>query len=387
MVSSSTVEHAPEFELVSGEAAGEAILQLRGIWRVQQGRCPSTDALTEALEEQRPERLRFDLAQVSDWDSAILPAVLTACRWADEVDAQVDLESLPEGLRRLVRLASAVPEKPDAERSPERSGLSGFFERVGQRSLRVRDDIDGWFEFIGRVSVALLALARGRARVRRREFLAVLENVGVRSLPIVTLISFLIGAIIAFLGAVVLQRFGATYYVSYLVGYGMLREMAAVMTGVILSGRLGAAFAAQIGSMKVTEEIDALKVLAIDEVEYLVLPRLSALVLMMPLLVIYANVVGILGGYIVSASMLDMALPMFNRGLLEAVSPIDLWLGLFKGLIFGIIIAVSGCIRGLQCGKTADAVGQATTSAVVTAITLIVAVNALIDWIAAIYSI
>jgi phospholipid/cholesterol/gamma-HCH transport system permease protein len=195
------------------------------------------------------------------------------------------------------------------------------------------------------------------------------------------------GLVVAFLGAVVLQRFGANYYISHLVGYGILRELGALMTGIILAGRTGAAFAAEIGSMKVSEEIDAFKTLGISPIDFLVLPRLLALFFMTPLLVIYANVVGLASGMLVSNLMLDVPVMIFLTGMLEAVSMSDFYIGLIKAVVFGKLVAVSGCLRGMQSGNSADAVGSATTSAVVTGLTLIIFFNAVIDWVAALYEI
>jgi phospholipid/cholesterol/gamma-HCH transport system permease protein len=219
--------------------------------------------------------------------------------------------------------------------------------------------------------------------MRWRDFWVVVQSNGSGALPIVTLISFLVGLIIAFLGAVVLRRFGAGYYVSYLVGYGMLREMGALMTGIIIAGRTGAAFAAELGSMKITEEIDAFETLGVSPVEHLVLPRVLGLFVMMPLLTIYAMFVGIFGGLLVSITLLDLSATQFIGGLLTPVTISDGVLGVFKGLVFGLIIGVAGCMRGMQTGSDAGAVGRAATSAVVTGITLIIVANAIIDWLSA----
>jgi phospholipid/cholesterol/gamma-HCH transport system permease protein len=202
------------------------------------------------------------------------------------------------------------------------------------------------------------------------------------ALPIVTLIALLIGVIIAFLGVVVLRRFGAGYYVSYLVGYGILREMGALMTGIIMAGRTGAAFAAELGSMKITEEIDAYTTLGISPVDHLVLPRVLGLFVMMPLLVIYANFIAIGGGMIVAVGLLDLTPTQFVGGLLSVVTLSDAVLGVFKGGVFGVIIGMAGCMKGLQTGSDAGAVGRSATSAVVLGITLIIVANALIDWLA-----
>jgi phospholipid/cholesterol/gamma-HCH transport system permease protein len=192
-------------------------------------------------------------------------------------------------------------------------------------------------------------------------------------LPIVTLISFLVGVILAFVGAVQLKQFGAQIYVADLVGIAMIREMGAMMTGIIMAGRTGAAFAAQLGTMKVTQEIDAFTTMGFSPLEFLVLPRVIALILMMPLLCLYSDVVGVLGGAAVGIGMLDLSWTVYFRETTQAISLRDLFGGVFKSVAYGVLIALSGCLRGIQCGNSSSAVGDAATSAVVTAIVAIVA--------------
>ena len=200
---------------------------------------------------------------------------------------------------------------------------------------------------------------------------------GAQALPIISLISLLVGLILAFVGAVQLKYFGAQIYVADLVGIAMTREMGAMMTGIIMAGRTGAAFAAQLGTMQVNEEIDALHTLGISPFDFLVLPRLLALVLMMPLLCLYADAMGIMGGAIVGMGMLDISLPLYWNQTMAAVTLPYIWLGVVKGCVFGFIIAFVGCLRGLQAGRSAQAVGQAATSAVVTIIVGIIVVDGL----------
>jgi phospholipid/cholesterol/gamma-HCH transport system permease protein len=237
--------------------------------------------------------------------------------------------------------------------------------------------------FTGEVTDSFMRLLLRRVRLRWRDFWVVVQSNSSGALPIVTLIALLVGVIIAFLGVVVLKRFGAGYYVSYLVGYGMLREMGALMTGIIMAGRTGAAFAAELGSMKITEEIDAFSTLGISPIDHLVLPRVLGLFVMMPLLAVYANFVGIAGGMLVAIALLDLSPTQFMGGLLTVVTLADALLGILKATIFGAIIGLSGCMKGMQTGSDAGAVGRSATSAVVMGITLIIAANAVVDWLAA----
>jgi phospholipid/cholesterol/gamma-HCH transport system permease protein len=190
----------------------------------------------------------------------------------------------------------------------------------------------------------------------------------------------LVGLILAFVGAIELKMFGAQIYVADVVGIGMVRIMGAIMTGIIMAGRTGASFAAQIGTMQVNEEIDALQTLGISPVEFLVLPRMVALIVMMPLLCLYADLMGIVGGIVVGTGMLDLSLTEYLNRTREAVTMTQLWIGLFHGAVFGVLIAMAGCLRGMQCGRSASAVGEATTSAVVTSIVAIIVATAMITF-------
>jgi phospholipid/cholesterol/gamma-HCH transport system permease protein len=196
--------------------------------------------------------------------------------------------------------------------------------------------------------------------------------------PIVTLISLLVGLILAFVGAVQLALFGAQLYIADLVALGMTREMGALMTAIIMSGRSGAAFAAQIGTMNVNLELSALRVMGFGPVEFLVLPRMLALILVMPLLCLYADLLGIIGGGMVSVAFFDTPLTQYLHRTAEAVKLSDFFVGLFKCGVFGVLIALAGCLRGMQCGRSASAVGDAATSAVVTGIVFIVIADSII---------
>jgi len=356
-----------------------------GSWKLREMQPDIAQALREAeAEAGEAKQLCLCGKGIEDWDTSILPYLHAFDSFAEEKKLGIDFGKMPEGIKELFDLSRAAPETIDEKRHEEKSDP---FYLIGECTLRMRKDVDAWFEFIGNISSGIINMITGKSKVRRRDFFLIMEDVGACAFPIVTLISFLVGLIITFLGIVVLARFSAEYYVSYLVGYGMLREMGALMTAIILSGRTGSAFAAQIGSMKVNEEIDALRAIGINPVEFLVLPRILALLLMMPLLTIYANVIGIVSGAMVASQMQDIAIPIFAQGLKEAVGLPDFYLGLIKSLVFGTIIALSGCLRGLQCGGDSSAVGRAATSAMVTSVTLIVAFNALIDWISALYGV
>ena len=237
--------------------------------------------------------------------------------------------------------------------------------------------MESYASFLGVLLLEFFAFVVGRAKIRKDDFFSILQNSGPKALPIVCLLSFLTGLIIAFIGVIQLQKFAADIYVADLVGLATTRELGAVMAGVIMAGRTGAAFAAQLGSMRVNEEIDALITFDISPMQFLVLPRVLALMIMMPLLCVCANLVAILGGLVVAVSISDVSVTKYIYQIDYAVGSLDLFVGIFKSIVFGIIIAVAGCFRGLNCGKDATAVGLAATSAVVTAITWIVVADAI----------
>jgi phospholipid/cholesterol/gamma-HCH transport system permease protein len=214
-------------------------------------------------------------------------------------------------------------------------------------------------------------------KFRWRDCLFEMQQCGAMAFPIVGLINFLVGITLAYTGAIILRQFGGDIWVADLVGLSMVREMGCVMTGIVLAGRTGAAFAAQIGNMQANEEVDALVTLGLSPVDFLVMPRMLALALMMPLLVLYGNCLGILGGMLVARGLLHIPPSAYWIEMLTAVHLTDVTVGMIKGATFGLIVGLSGCLRGLQADRSAAGVGRAATSAVVTSILLIVVADSL----------
>jgi len=277
-------------------------------------------------------------------------------------------------VQTLLHLATAVPEQKHTGRDDFDDSL---LSRVGSISIGVTATAGEFFEFIGEAFLSFLRLLRGKARFRRVDLWLLLQETGAHALPIVTLINFLIGVILGFVGAIQLSQFGAQIYVANLVGIAMTREMAPMMTAIILAGRSGASFAAQLGTMTVNEEVDALKTMGFSPMDFLVLPRMLALGLMVPLLVLYADFLGILGGAVVGISMLDLSFTQYMEQTRLALTPMHFALGLIKGSIYGILVAIAGCYQGIKCGRSASAVGAATTAAVVNGIIYIVVASAI----------
>jgi phospholipid/cholesterol/gamma-HCH transport system permease protein len=350
------------------------LVRLAGSWTVHD-KLPATVAMERAMDSgPRPERVTFDAGRLGRWDSGLLTFLIAIREAALARKVGFDPAGLPEGVRSLIRLASAVPERAEARREIVRPP---FLARVGIGWTSFTRSAGDAVAFVGETTLSLLRLFTGRAQFQRGDLFLFVQQVGAQALPIVALISILVGLILAFVGSIQLQMFGAQIYVANLVAIGMTREMGAMMTGIIMAGRTGAAFAAQLGTMQVNEEIDALKTLGVQPTDFLVLPRMVALIVMMPLLCVYANVLGIFGGFLVGVGMLDISPVQYWNQTVAWLRPGGVLLGIGKSVIFGIIIAISGCLRGIQCGRSAAAVGSAATSSVVTSIVWIIVADGL----------
>ena len=363
-------ENEPHAELESG--ADAVTLHVSGDWRLGSATA-STEELGPGLRGAR--LLKFEAGSLGRWDSSLLSLLLRLHKACDAQGIEVDPTGLPEGVQRLLRLATAVPEKETHRQEARRS----FLEHVGRVTIALWADTMSIINFLGESIILCGRLVTGKARFRRSDLSLNIQQAGAEALPIVTVISFLVGLILAFVGALQLQKFGAAIYVADLVGIGMTREMAPLMAAIIMSGRTGAAYAAQLGTMTVNEEVDALRTFGIPPLDFLVLPRMLALILMMPLLCIYAMGIGIVAGGLSAWGVMDITPSQYMHETEAAVRLTDVAIGLVKGSVFGALVAISGCLRGMQSGRNAAAVGKAATSAVVTAILLIVIVDAIFN--------
>lgn len=350
-------------------------VRIAGNWNIADGLSSTDEIKREIGSRPPPERVAFDTRNLGEWDSSLLTFLSKFTDYCRNESILLEGQGLPEGVLRLLDLAAAVPEKKDARKA---SGRISFLSRVGEAALEAGKSTGEMLAFIGEASLALLRLLRGKARFRRSDLVLLIQECGAQALPIVSLISLLVGLILAFVGAVQLRLFGAQIYVADLVGIGMAREMGAMMTAIVMAGRTGAAFAAQLGTMEVNEEIDALKTLGISPMDFLVLPRMLALILMLPLLCLYADLMGILGGALISVGLLDISPMQYFNETRSALNLTQFVVGLIKAGVFGILVALSGCLRGMQCGRSASAVGEAATSAVVTAIVAIIVSDAVL---------
>jgi phospholipid/cholesterol/gamma-HCH transport system permease protein len=357
---------------ISGAADKTVTVTVSGVWSIRQG-LPSLAPVRRHLAEAATvHRVLLGSTDLGKWDSALLTFLLmveTLCR-AHGIG--VDTTALPPGLRKLIELASAAPGRKQERKSPP-----SFLARIGERTMQEGRALLRSIAFLGESLIAFVQLLRGRARYRRADLFLTIQECGAQALPIVSIISLLIGMIFAFVGAVQLRQFGADIYDANLVAVAMAREMAAVMTAIVLAGRTGAAFAAHIGAMQGNEEVDALSTLGISPVEFLVLPRMLALIVMTPLLCIYANAMGIFGGFIVGINTLNVTPTAYLLQTQAAVTMGDFAIGIVKGSVFGALIAVTGCLRGIEAGRSAAAVGAAATSAVVSGILAIIITDAI----------
>ncbi len=351
------------------------LMRLAGNWRIGQP-IPSLEEMEKQLKsDPQVQKVIFDTSQIAGWDSNLLTFLIDIAHLGTRAKISIDNAGLPDGVPQLLATASAVPEKKDTGRDAARET---FLTRVGENATDFFQSTVDLLGFIGDAFVTFIRMFGGKTRFRGYDLALLIRQCGADALPIVTLISLLVGLILAFVGAIQLQMFGAQIFVANLVGIAMVRVLASVMTGVIMAGRTGAAFAAQLGTMQVNEELDALEVLGISPMEFLVLPRMLALILMMPLLGLYADLMGVLGGLIVGVTMLDINVMEYYNQTISAVRLNDLGIGLFQSAVFGVLVALTGCLRGMQCGRSASAVGLATTSAVVTGIVSITVATAII---------
>lgn len=346
---------------------GTVVIRLAGAWNLRQEMPPL--APVEQAIDARPRGVTFDASKLETWDSGVLTFLTRILARCGERKVPADRTGLPPGIQKLLDLAEAVPEKKGARATAAHESI---LARVGKAVIAAGASATAAIRFVGEATITFGKLVTRRARYRTSDLLILIQQAGAEALPIVTLISFLVGAILAFVGAVQLEQFGASIYVANLVGIAMVREMGAMMTAIVMAGRTGAAYAAQLGSMRANQEVDALVTMGISPMEFLVLPRMIALCLMMPLLCLYSDTLGILGGSAVGIGMLHLSPTTYFQQTAHAIDLGDLAGGVFKAAVYGVLIALSGCLRGMQAGGSASAVGDATTAAVVTGIVWIV---------------
>ena len=334
----------------------------------------------EMLERVR-ELLQSDIKEVSftadklkNWDSSLVLLVFGSKNLCTEHKIACDISALPKNLQDLITLAFAVDRKPVHGVKDELSLL----ERIGKKTIDINEKVLNAFGFISNVFAGIWNCLTFRSIMRKVDFYDALEDCGPKAVGIVCLISFLIGLILAFVGAVQLQTFGAQIYVASLVTVGMCRIMGAIMVGVIMAGRTGSSYAATIGTMQVNEELDALQTMGMSHIDFLVMPRLLSLIVAMPILTMIADFTGMLGGAFVGVFMMDIPYHEYWKYAINAFHLNNFLVGVFHGFCFAFIISLCGCYSGLKCGKNADSVGKATTQSVVNAIVWMIVATGII---------
>lgn len=350
---------------------GDVVLSISGDWKLGQAHTRSGDVVEKLPENIKS--LRFDVSDLGEYDSSLISLILKVYTIAQAKGAKVDFSSLPEGVDAMLYLATAVPEA----KTKKNLDRIDFVNLVGTRTINLVSYLKDYIAFFGDISMAFCKAFIGKARFRRIDLFSIIQKSGPEALPIVALISFLVGLILAFVGSIQLAKYGSEIFVADLVGIAMVREMGAMMVGIVMSGRTGASFAAELGSMKVNEEVSAFRTFGISPMEFLVLPRIVALVCMFPLLTIFADAIGMLGGLVISVGMFDLSYEQYINRTLGALNLIQISTGIGKSFVYGAIVACIGCRMGLSCENSSSGVGRATTSCVVQSITWIIVADAI----------
>jgi len=345
-------------------------IELSGDWVIDTGYPDDFDDVLEHRfrEYKDIKQVNINMNRVSQWNSALLTSILALQKCCQNYHVLLNTAQLPPEMIRLIDLSTKVPRHDVDDHIPKNTS---FLYNVGTNVISAVHNLGDVLAFLTNSSLAFFSVLRGKAVYRSSDTWLVMQQTGAEAMPIVSLLNFLVGAILGYIGAMQLEKFGAEIFIGDMVGVAMTREIAALITAIIMAGRSGAAFAAQLGTMKVNEEIDALRSMGISPMEFLVLPRMIGMMLMMPLLAVYANFMGIFGGALVAYSMLNISLEQYLGVVIKSVGLNDVAAGLFMSVVFGVIVAVVGCQKGLSCGKSAEAVGKSTTSAVVTSTVII----------------
>lgn len=355
--------------------AGDCCMEIHllGDWQTADS-LPSMHYLQSEIKKNKAKQINFVSEGLQSWNSVLLVFVLDVRKIAKKFDIDVDCSGLPNGVQKLMKLSEAVPEAKDAKKKVEQTDL---IKATKKKVKSLLEELRAVLHFTGIAVLVAKKFIQGKASYRYRDLMLHIQEAGAEALPIITIISFLVGVILAYVGAAQLRQFGAEIFVADIVAIGIVREMGPMMAAVIMAGRTGASYAAALGTMKVNQEIDAFKTMAISPFEFLVFPRLIALLFMMPLLTLYADFIGMIGGATVSNIGLNISTTKYILQTQSALSIDDFVVSLVKGTAFGVIVAMFGCFRGLRAGYDASEVGNAATTAVVSSLVCLVISDAL----------
>ncbi|MEH6630717.1 MAG: MlaE family lipid ABC transporter permease subunit [Halopseudomonas aestusnigri] len=363
---------SPEIKVSQNKNA--TLCQLSGSW-LTQGLVNVLKPL-EAIQPQREETFIFDLSKIQTMDTAGALVLLQKQTAIERAGGKTSLEHAPDHVTQIIITVDEhrIKDCPPAKKV---RGFTDLLADTGKSFFELTYKFGELISFLGLVLIASYRQVLNPRRIRLTSLISQMEQIGIHALPIVGLISFLIGVVLAFQGAGQLERFGAQIFTINLVAVGVLREMGILLTAIIVAGRSGSAFTAQIGTMKVNEEIDAMRTIGLDPIDVLVLPRIFGLVIVLPLLTFYADIMGLIGGAAMTMITLDLSLFQYIRHLQDAASLGDFFVGMFKAPIFAFIIALIGCHEGLQVSRSAESVGRQTTRSVVEAIFFVIVLDAL----------
>lgn len=361
------------YDVLYAKNEGSAKVVFAGPWSMYEA-LPEVEDVASKVHAPDIYRVSLDLSQLSSWDTSFIDFVLELQTICSNLGLIFEEEALPQDVLSILKLVKSA--EPETKSAPRGKRSISFQKQVREFLKKKLDVLYDGFGFLGEIILESFFLITGKSRFRPKEFLLISEQVGGQALGIVGLISFLVGLILAFISIVQLSKLGAGVYCADLVGIAMMREMGCLMTAIIMSGRTGAAFAATIGTMVVNEEIDAIKTAGLSCFRFIIIPRILALVLMMPLLCVFADFIGIMGGMFTAITMLNMNVEQYLAETQSAIVIGDFFCGLIKSVFFALIIAGIGCWQGLRCGRDAESVGQVTTAAVVKSITAIIAADA-----------
>ena len=349
-----------------------ARLTLGGTWTLQAA--AEIQAALPARPDEGITRLAIDTGAIPAMDTT---GALLLARWLRPLtrhDAEIAFVAGNTAHHALVRRVDLAERKPLAR--PRAPVLIQLAQRVGHATYSSAAAARDLLEFFGLVTVTLAGAIAHPGRLRGRAIVAHVERIGLHALPILGLLSFLIGVVLAYQGADQLRTYGAEIFTVNLLGVSILRELGGLMTAILVAGRSGSAFTAEMGTMKVNEEVDAMRTMGLDPVEVLVLPRLLAMIITLPLLTLYANLMALAGGAVMVVLALDISLAQFLAQLGEAVHVSTFWVGMAKAPVFALLIGLVGCYEGLQVSGSAESVGRRTTRSVVESIFLVIVADA-----------
>ena len=349
---------------------GLAIIRLEGCWR-KDNRLPRPE---HAAFPKDTHRIAFDCSKLTEWDSGLLAFLYNLAGNVRKSGVELDFNGLPDGPKRLLALAQAVPLQDNALIHKNK----GWIHEIGRKTLEIFSTAATINRFVGELTIGLLKFFVGMSQTRWSNVWEQIAQAGYQAMPLISMIGFLIGLILAFIGCIPLKMFGADIFVASLVGIGVLRLMSPVMVGTVMAGRTGASFAAELGSMNANDEIDAFRAMGVSPMEFLVLPRFLALCVMVPLLCLYSDLLGILGGMTVGLLYSNLTYLEFYKQLTSTTTINDLLVGMFTSFVFGVLVSICGCYQGIKCGRNSTAVGQAATSAVVSSIICMTLASAVI---------